>query len=159
AMPVAYALVGVCTVDRAGNLGPVSAPVTVALRRRDRPAAPAFGDGSTSAVVYATAADYLGKSRYTVTWASADPDLLYDVYRASDEAIFALARKSMDAAFHRGDYAQDDDLLHLALNPICSAAFTRVTTTPVQGAAGATLSFCDVFDGRANRTTYGRGPS
>src|SRR5262249_45432268 len=28
-----------------------------------------------------------------------------------------------------------------------------------QGAAGATLSFCDVFDGRANRTTYGRGPS
>jgi hypothetical protein len=157
AKPVAYALVGVCTVDRAGNLGPVSPPVTVALRRRERPAAPAFGSGSSSEVVYATAADYLGKSRYTVTWTSADPDLLYDVYRASDEAIFALARQSIGQAFQRGDYAQDDPLLQLALNPICAAAFTRVTAKGVQGPAGTMLSFVDVLDGRANRSTYGRG--
>lgn len=159
AKPVAYALVAVCTADRSGHSGPMSPPVTVALRRRDRPAAPVFGGGSSAGVVYATAADYLGKSRYTVTWASTDPHLLYDVYRASDEAIFALARQSMGQAFHRGDYAEDDALLQLALNPICKTAFTRITKTLVQGAASATLSFCDVFDGRANRTTYGRGRS
>lgn len=157
AKPVAYALVGVCTVDRAGNLGPVSAPVTVALRRRDPPAAPAFGSGSSAAVVHATAADYLGKSRFTVTWTSADPDLFYDVYRASDEAIFAIAQQSMGQTFGRDDYASDDALVKLALGPIASTAFTRVTATPVQGGAGAALSFCDVFDGRANRTAYGRG--
>jgi len=157
ASPVAYALVGVCTVDRAGNLGPVSPPVTVALRRRELPAAPAFGGASSAAVVYATAADYLGKSRFTVTWTSADPDLLYDVYRASDESIFAVAGQAMGQTFHRDDYARDDALLQLALSATCLSAFTRVTATPVQGAAGAALSFSDVFDGRANRTAYGRG--
>jgi hypothetical protein len=141
---VAYAYVGVSTVDRAGNEGPISTPVTVAVAHATPPAPPAPATGP----VYATRADYHGKSRYTLTIEPTEPGLIYDVYRALDASVFALA----------GQTAGDDPAL-LALADQHPDAFTRLETRDAAGApltgTGGALSYTDVLPGTGrNRFVY-----
>ncbi|HEX2515997.1 MAG TPA: hypothetical protein VH257_14920, partial [Chloroflexota bacterium] len=121
-IPVAYVLVGVSTVDRAGNEGPISSPVAGAVAHAVAPAAPApITPDPGAGPEYASRADYHGRSRYTVTIGATEPGLRYDVYRALDASILALARKAGETV-----PADPDDATLLALGGRYPDAFTRL---------------------------------
>ena len=99
AEPMAYALVGVTAADdsahtadhrddpdRFGNESDVGGPATVFRVRRDRPPPPAVPPDSER--LFASPADYHGRSFFTYRWAPA-ADLRTHVYRALDDAVFA----------------------------------------------------------------------
>ena len=63
-IPVAYVLVGVSTVDQAGNEGPISPPVAGAVAHAVAPTAPApITPDAGAGPEYASRADYYGRSR------------------------------------------------------------------------------------------------
>ncbi|MFC6954753.1 hypothetical protein [Halorubellus litoreus] len=87
AEPVTYAHVGVNTHDRQGNVGDVSAPVTVSRVLEEAPVPPTQ-PSFESAIDYATPPDYDGQSKYTVRFAHPGEHRTVHVYRAMDKAIF-----------------------------------------------------------------------
>ena len=103
AEPIVYAQIGVSAADdktltsdapqwaagqwggRYGNEGPVGSPVAVVRIRRELPPPPVPPPDSEK--VFATPADYHGRSFYTYRW-SPKPHLKTHVYRALDDAVF-----------------------------------------------------------------------
>ncbi|PVE22765.1 hypothetical protein DC522_19145 [Microvirga sp. KLBC 81] len=101
--PVAYAHVGISAADdkqhtaddpkwatgdwggRFGNEGPVSAPAKIFVVRRTPPPAPVAPPDSER--VFASAADYHGRSFYTFRWVPS-AGLRTHVFRALDDALF-----------------------------------------------------------------------
>jgi len=104
AEPALYAQVGVTTADdkehtsdhsswngtpwggRCGNESRVAGPVEIFRIRRRLPDPPRVPP-AYSERVYASAADYYGKSLYAYDW-TAQPNLFAHVFRASDESVF-----------------------------------------------------------------------
>ena len=87
AEPVTYAHVGVNTVDRRGNAGQVSAPVTLTRVFEEVPEPPAQPSFESS-IDYATPPGYDGESKYTVRFVHPGDHRRVHVYRAMDKAIF-----------------------------------------------------------------------
>jgi hypothetical protein len=74
--------------DRYGNEGRVGGPATVFAVRRDPPGPPAPPPADSDRV-YATAADYHGRSFHTFRW-TPSPALGTHVFRAVDDAVFQV---------------------------------------------------------------------
>jgi len=92
ARPIAWAHVGVTTADDRGNESPIGGPAKVVLVRRRPPPTP-VSIPPDSDRVFATAADYHGRSFYTYRWRPGPPDgppegLPVHIYRALDRSIF-----------------------------------------------------------------------
>ena len=135
-IPVAYVLVGVSTVDQAGNEGPISPPVAGAVAHAVAPATPApITPDAGAGPEYASRADYHGRSRYTLTIGATEPGLRYDLYRALDASILALAGKAGETV-----PADPDDATLLALAGRYPDAFTRLETRDGRLSAGAPLT-------------------
>ena len=142
--PVARAWFGVATTDQAGVQGPMSVAVPAAIAHTDPPPAPPAPDGPA----FASRADYHGRSRCPLTIGSTEPGLRYDVLRALDATIMALA--GADSA---------DDAALLALAGQHDDAFTRLDCRdaggqPLTGTGGA-LTYTDTLPGTGrNRFVY-----
>ncbi|AET67188.1 hypothetical protein Desor_1537 [Desulfosporosinus orientis DSM 765] len=80
-----YAQIGISAINDDGE-GPVSSPAAVMAVFRVKPPAQPIADAPG---VYATSANFYGKSSYAVRW-SKDSTLKYFVYRAVDENLFAV---------------------------------------------------------------------
>ncbi|HVK94971.1 MAG TPA: hypothetical protein VM571_09620 [Noviherbaspirillum sp.] len=153
ATPVAYALVGVGTVDATGNVGAVSVPVMVSTRKTDKPATPnapwSEMDGGDA---YATRADWYGVSRFTLGFDTLS-DLYYDVMRATDAAVvYAEHGRTMTI-----DDVDDSELASLAST--ADKAFVSVGARDADGnilaGDGSTKIHEDSFPGTGrNRYVY-----
>ena len=151
-IPVGYAYIGVGTVDDSGNVGPVSSPARVAARHLTAPDTPEFGGSENE---YATRADFYGESRYTLTF-SAESEVYYDVYRATDAAVLAKAGSS-----DRSLDVDDDALLDYANDSDNDGAFVRVDARDENGSpltdsdGDGEISYTDTMVGTArNRYLY-----
>ena len=98
------------TVARVRSRARCRSPVPAAIAHTDPPPAPPAPDGPA----FASRADYHGRSRYPLTIGGTEPGLRYDVLRALDATILALAG---------ADSADDAALLALLAS----------TTTPSPG--------------------------
>ncbi len=149
-VPAGRVMLGVCTVDANGNVGPMSPPVIVAARHVaevDAPSAPA-GDA------YASRADFFGNSYCTLSLSGADYDSAktYHVYRALDAALKAAAEDA-GATVSDADYA-DDGYVRDTLAADCESAFGKVGEMQDDG-SGASASYTDTVKGTGrNRYAY-----
>lgn len=90
--PVAYGHVGVTAHDVRDESSPVSAPAKVYRVQRTAPdPPPPLGDVTDTDDVFATPADYHGRSFHVVTWPSKDGHGVH-VFRALDDAVFRRDR-------------------------------------------------------------------
>ncbi len=128
--PIVYAHIGVSAVDgrrhteddprwaeeahggwdpaeRYGNEGPVSPPASIFRVLRERPDPP-ITPPADSDKVYATPADYHGRSFYTYRWQPV-ANLKTHIFRALDNSVFKAdwARRERETATHS---AEDEDL-------------------------------------------------
>ena len=91
--------------DRFGNESPVAAPVTVFRVNREQPKPPKLPKDSEK--VFATAADYHGRSYYAYRWGKPETGLKVHVYRALDDAVLKTdwlvrtTRKTLDPTVPR----------------------------------------------------------
>ncbi|MCD2441546.1 hypothetical protein LQ757_04560 [Agromyces sp. SYSU K20354] len=132
--PRAVASFGIGSVDAAGNQGRIAPPASAVAVHRAPPEVPQI---VYPPVNLATAADYHGASWFTVEWPG-EAGVGYQVYRAADLDLLAVA--GIDLADHRArpDHEQRLQLQQLALDPSHVEAFRIVTATPVPGLAGPT---------------------
>lgn len=88
--PIVHAQIGITSVDDEGNPGPVSAPASIHRVHHEKPDEPDVPTADSDDV-YATEADYHGRSYYTFRWGKpTTPGVASHVYRAMDRSVFRI---------------------------------------------------------------------
>lgn len=88
--PVVHAQIGIASVDDEDNTGPVSAPASIHRVHYEKPTEPDIPTADSDDV-FATEADYHGRSYYTFRWGKpTTPGVGSHVYRAMDRSVFRI---------------------------------------------------------------------
>jgi hypothetical protein len=141
-------------IERYGNEGPVSPPASIFRVLRKRPDPP-ITPPADSDKVYATPADYHGRSFYTYRWQPVD-NLKTHIFRALDDSVFKAdwARRERETATLS---AEDEDLFPPEMRGANPMKLAR------REAAADELNHLDTFshneEGKTQAQVYYRGLS
>ena len=123
---------GIGSVDAVGNEGRIAPPASMMAIHRVPPTVPAI---VYPPVNFASPADYHGTSWFTLEWTGVG-GVDYQVYRAADLDLLAVAGVTLAAHRAQSDNEQRLELQQLGLDPANIEAFRLVTAQPLPGHVG-----------------------